>query len=124
MHLTQNQKWHTLGKLPQQFEDADITELKLFQRVKDDLTVNDQSNIILRGSRIVIPKALRDRAISIAHEGHQSLVKTKQLLREKVWFPGIDDNVKQKLDKCIACQANSLGSHPDPLQMSPLPPEP
>ena len=65
----------------------------------------------------MIPKALRDRAISIAHKGHQGLVKTKQLLHEKIWFPRID-SVKQKIDKCIACQANSSGNHPDPLQMS------
>ena len=79
---------------------------------------------MLRGSRIVIPKALQDRAISIAHEGHQGLVKTKQLLREKIWFPRTDDSVKQKIDKCIACQVNSSGNHSDPLQMSTLPPEP
>ena len=63
----------------------------------------------------------RERAIAIAHEKHQGLVKTKQLLREKVW---IDDRVKTKVEQCVACQANSLGSRPNPLQMSPLPPEP
>ena len=115
MHLTRTQEWHNLEKLSEQFKDADITELKLFKQVKDDLTINDQSNIMLRGSRIVIPKALRDRAISIAHEGHQGLVKTKKLLLEKIWFPRIDDSVKQKVNKCIACQANSSGNHPDPL---------
>ena len=83
----------------------------------------NQANIILRGSRIVIPKNLRDRAISIAHEGHQGLVKTKQLLCEKVWFPKIDNEVKKKIEQCTPCQANSCGSRPDPLQMSPLPPK-
>ena len=71
----------------------------------------------------MIPKALQDRAISIAHKGHQGLVKTKQLLHDKIWFPRID-SVNQKIDKCIVCQANSSGNHPDPLKMSPLPPEP
>jgi len=52
------------------------------------------------------------------------LVKTKQLLREKVWFPNIDGRIKLKVEQCVACQANSSGSRPDPLQMSPLPPEP
>ena len=28
IHLTQNQQWHNLDDLPQQFEDADIAELK------------------------------------------------------------------------------------------------
>ena len=61
--------------------------------------------------------------MSIAHEGHQGLVKTKQLLREKIWFPKIDEEVKKLINNCMACQANSPASHPDPLQMSPLPPE-
>ena len=58
------------------------------------------------------------------HEGHQGLVKTKKLLREKVWFPGIDEEVKRIIDSCIPCQANGPENRPDPLQMSPLPPEP
>ena len=66
------------------FEDADGGELALFKRTKDKLTVNDETNIILRDSRIVMPTSLRPRAIAIAHEGHQGLVKTKRLLREKV----------------------------------------
>ena len=70
------------------------------------------------------PTVLRERAIAIAHEGHQGLVKTKKLLREKVCFPGIDNMVKQKIEKCIACQANGSESRPDPLHMSPLLPKP
>ena len=56
--------------------------------------------------------------MSIAHEGHQEIVKSKQLLQEKVWFPGIDNFVIEAIDKCIACQANGQENKPDPLQMS------
>ena len=122
-YLIQNDSWNSLHTLPEKFKDVDCAELSRFQRVKDDLTVNDQANIILRGNRIVIPKTLRERAISIAHEGHQGLVKTKKLLREKVWFPKIDDEIKRRIEQCAPCQPNSCGSRPDPLQMSPLPPE-
>ena len=86
--------------------------------------VNDELTIVLKGSRIVIPEQLREKAVSLAHEGHQGLVKTKQLLREKVWFPGIDKYVKRVVDTCIACQANGPENRPDPLQMSQLPPAP
>ena len=106
------------------WEGVDQSELQLFSKVKHELTVNDDSGIILRGSRIVIPTSLRQKAISLAHEGHQGLVKTKKLLREKVWFPRIDEETKQMIDKCIPCQANGPENRPDPLQMSPLPPEP
>ena len=39
-------------------------------------------------------------------------------------FPRIDDDVKKMIDECIPCQANGCENRPDPLQMSPLPPEP
>ena len=122
-NFIRTKSWRNIDKLPQQFQDADCTELNPFKQVQHDLTVNGQMNIILRDKRIVIPAVLRDKAISIAHEGHQGLVNTKQLLREKIWFPGINDAVKKMIDKCIACQVNGPNNHPDPLQMSPLPPD-
>ena len=100
------QSWRNIDKLPQQFQDVDRTELNHFKQIQHNLTVNGQTNIILRDRHIVVPAALRDKAISIAHGGHQGLVKTKQLLHEKIWFPGIDDAVKKMIEKCIACQAN------------------
>ena len=55
---------------------------------------------------------------------NQGLTKTKQLIREKVWFPGIDSWVKREIEKCLPCQANSPEKHPEPLQMTTLPPAP
>ena len=49
-----------------------------------------EADLIIRGNRLVIPTKLRQQVISLAHEGHQGLIKTKKLLREKVWFPKID----------------------------------
>ena len=92
--------------------------------MKTELTLNEQDGIILRGSRIVLPECLRLKAVQIAHEGHQGLVKTKQLLCEKVWYPGIDKQAKQTIDACMLCQANGPSSHAEPLTMTSLPPEP
>ena len=39
--------------------------------------------------------------MSLAHEGHQGLVKTKALIRERVWFPGIDRLVEQTVESCL-----------------------
>ncbi len=73
---------------------------------------------------LVVPTVLREKAISLAHEGHQGLVKTKHLLREKVWFPGIDQLAKRTIETCLTCLANNPDNCPAPLQMSPLPPTP
>ena len=123
--ITQN-KWELVDRNEKesQSEGVELNKLKLFSRVKDELTVNGEMNIILRDTRIVVPTSLHQKAIELAHEGHQGLVKTKKLLREKVWFPRIDEEVKLMIDRCIPCQANGLQNRPDPLQMSPLLPEP
>ena len=121
--LIRTNGWDSLNDLSDQ-TGVNMTELKQFSKISEELTVNDEASIILRGSRIIMPEKLRERAVNIAHEGHQGIVKTKQLIREKIWFPGLDDEVKKVISDCLACQANVPDQRPDPLQMSPLPPDP
>lgn len=90
--------------------------IRPYLSVKTELTVVD--NLILRGSRIVIPASLQQSTLRLAHEGHQGIVKTKQLLREKVWWPGIDQAVERLIRVCIACQAQGSSAAPQPLHMT------
>ena len=48
-------------------------------------------------------------------------MKTKALLREKVWFPGIDKLTDETIKQCIPCQATGRPDPPQPLAMSELP---
>ena len=109
-------KWHQLDA----YTDAATEALVSLRAVKDELTVMND-DVILRGSRLVLPAVLHTRAIELAHEGHQGLTKTKALIRSKVWFPGIDSMTECILRKCIPCQANSNRQHSEPLNMSMLP---
>ena len=73
----------------------------------------------------MVPPSLRQKVVYIAHRTHQGIVKTKQLIREKVWFPGIDKVVEETVKKCIPCQASYPGhSHREPLCPTLLPSEP
>ena len=98
----------------------EIDTVKPFKSVKDELSISP-NYIVLRGTRIVLPASLRQRAIDIAHESHQGLSKTTALMREKVWFPDIDKLIKDTLDRCIPCQAVGRPAPPQPLQMSEMP---
>ena len=122
--LFRNRKWHELENLPSEHHEADQAEFKLFRKAQQELSVIDKSDIVLKNTQIVVPTVLCEKALSLSHEGHQGPVKTKRLLREKVWFPGIDQLTKRTVETCLACQANSPDNRPDPLQMSPLPPAP
>ncbi|CAB4012399.1 Transposon Ty3-I Gag-Pol poly [Paramuricea clavata] len=95
-----------------------------WQKVKEELTVGVTAQIILRGTRIAVPRKLQERIVNLAHEGHQGVVKTKSLLREKVWFPGIDKLVEKKVQSCCVCLISTPESKCEPLKMSPLPKAP
>ena len=108
------------------FEPAKRLEInhktyRALERVQQELTVCSTNCIILRGTRIVVPEILQQRVIDLAHEGHQGIAKTKSLLREKVWFAGIDGAVERKVKSCMPCQVTTPETTREPLQMSPLP---
>ena len=71
--------------------DCDL--VKPYRNIKDELTVTPQ-NTVLHASCIVVTESLQQKAIDIAHDTHEGLMKTKALLCEKIWFPGIDQLVK------------------------------
>ena len=94
---------------------------RALEQVPGELTVCYTHCIILQGTRIVIPEIMQQRVIDLAHDGHQGIAKTKSLLREKVWFAGIDGAVEKKVKSCLACQATTPEANREPLRMSPLP---
>ena len=56
--------------------------------------------LILRRTRIVIPKKLRPRVLSLAREGHLDIVGTKQKLCSKVWWPGMEKDAETPCKTC------------------------
>ena len=62
--------------------------------------------------------------VKMAHEGHQGIVCTKQLLRAHVWFPGIDKMVEKHVGNRLACQATIPCHSREPRQTSDLPTRP
>lgn len=93
--------------------------LREYAPVIDELSIAE--GLVLRGSQIVVPVNLRDRVIKLCHEGHLGIVKTKQLLRSKVWFPGIDRRVESEIADCLPCQACVGRKQREPLCMTELP---
>ena len=100
-------KWH------------DNPTLKPFEKMKNEFL--DSDGIVLRGKRILLPKSMRKRALNVVHEGHLGIEKCKNLLRAKVYWPGMDTDVTNHINSCIPCQANSKSSQSLPIQMSELP---
>ena len=82
-HYIQHGNWHEC-KMP------------YYTRVKNELYV--LRKLVLRGTRIVIPRRLRDGVLHLTHEGHQGIVKMKQRFRSKVWWPRMDKYADHAMD--------------------------
>ena len=73
--------------------------------------------LILMNNRILIPTTLRQKVLNLGHQGHLGNVKMKALLRTKVWWPNINNDIENFIKSCASCTATSL---PDkPLQIHP-----
>lgn len=111
-------KWHDEGK---------ETDQRLFHTLylcRSELAVADNLPIILKGHQIVLPQSLHDRVIDIAHSGHQGIIKTLSLLREKIWIPNMQNRVENAVNNCMQCQISTPKTTREPLRMSPLPSAP
>ena len=91
--------------------------LQSYQQVFEELSIC--GDIIVRGSKIVLPKQLRQKAVELSHEGLQGIVKSKHYLRSHLWFPGIDGQVTQIVGKCLPCQAATDNTQKEPLKSIP-----
>ena len=118
IHSLKTELWHMPTCVP------DEDSFQIFKSIKSELAFSEEKGVLLRGTQLVIPKKLQQRVIDIAHEGHQGIIKTKKLLREKVWFPRLDNLVEATVKCCLACLSTTKEYNTEPLKMTPLPTAP
>ena len=77
--------------------------------MKQKLSVAE--GLIFRESRIVPPPTLQRKVVKLGHSlGHLGQTKTKQMLREKYWFP-----------QCYECQVATKGDREEPIKVNSIP---
>ena len=67
---------------------------------KDELSVDD--GYLLGGRRVVIPGLLQSQLLDQLHECH-GMCRMKALVRSYVWWPGIDQDIEDKVRSCDVC---------------------
>ena len=96
-----------------------------FEKCKQYMTVAGElcviGQLVLRGTRIVIPQKLLPRTLALAPEGHLGVVGTKQNLRTKVWWPGMDRAADRHCRTCHGCQLVARPDPPEPIRSTTLP---
>ena len=98
---------HKMLKLQQAIKTQrwNDTLLRPYKPIRSEFALHD--GLILSRTRLISPEALLQQAVDLPHAGHQGVVKTKSLLREKGWFPGIDILVERKIRQYIPRRATT-----------------
>ena len=97
-------------------------QCKPYMPVAGELCISGQ--LVLRGTRIVLPSKLRPQALALAREGHLGIVGTKQNLRSKVYWPGMDKAAEKHCKSCHGCQLVAQPNPPEPIRSTALPDAP
>ncbi|XP_043211322.1 uncharacterized protein K02A2.6-like [Amphibalanus amphitrite] len=95
-------------------------ELQPFYNCREELSL--VGDLVVRGQRVIVPAALRTRMVSLAHEGHQGIVRSKQRARDIYWWPKMDTDIEEAVRNCDVCadvdksaRTRSAPLHPVPL---------
>ena len=101
-------------------KDSDIVP---FFSIRHELYV--MNGLIFRFNQIVIPSCLQQTVIKAAHSlGHLGMTKTKQMLREKYWFPDMNKMTENVVEKCYECQLTTKQHRQEPVKMTNIPEKP
>ncbi|XP_055522994.1 uncharacterized protein K02A2.6-like [Wyeomyia smithii] len=88
--------------------------LKSFEAVRLNLDVRE--GLLSKTGCVVIPESLREKTLAIAHRGHPSTAKIKNILRERVWWPGMNKDAESWVESCIICATNGKPEKPTPME--------
>ena len=86
-----------------------------------DLSIHNE--LLIRGSRIVIPKKIQPDILKQLHTDHQGMVKCKERARCSVWWPGITVDIEEYIKNCETCCRHQR-PRVEPLLPSKLPETP
>lgn len=112
--LTAVRRALTTGDWPQ--------ELSPYKAVQENL--RETNGVLTKDGLAVIPLALRQKALALAHKGHPGRSKTKSILRERVWWPAMGKAAEEFVDTCTACTLNGRREPPTPMERTRLPEAP
>ena len=76
-------------------------EIKPYWNRREELSLED--GCVLWGRRVVIPVKLQGYLLEELHECHPGMCRMKELARSFVWWPGIDQDIEDKVRFCVDC---------------------
>lgn len=92
-----------------------------YKHVFDELSV--VNGLQYRSSLLVVPDAMRNKVLTLAHEGHIGMRAMKRRVRETFWWPALDRQVEHFVRDCMECDKSQV-TIPSPVETIEVPDKP
>ena len=87
--------------------------LSPFRPVWGDLRV--EAGLVVMGERIVVPGPSRSGVLDSLHLSHSGITKTMAMARQQFFWPGMSNDVTQRVARCAPCRAQLPSLPMEPL---------
>ena len=72
---------------------------------RDELTI--VNGLVMKGNRVVVPASTSTETLNRLQDGHQGLTSTLQRARRTVYWPKLQDDISEMIQKCDKCQMHN-----------------
>jgi len=79
------------------------------------------NDIAFKGDRVIIPRKMRKDMLRIIHQSHLGIVRSKQLARDIMYWPGMNSQIEETVSQCAQCQEKRNRQVKEPLLPSEVP---
>jgi hypothetical protein len=80
-----------------------------------------ENGCVLKDEVILLPEALINKAITIAHAGHNGTQAVIDVIRKRYFFDKLSKRIRDYIKTCMPCQANTGHPATEPMIIQPAP---
>ena len=97
-------------------------EVHNLQEVEDSDPESSESEsptadgLLFKGTRLIVPKALKPEMLRQIHKSHLGIVKCRQRAREVLFWPGMSLDIEQMITNCSVCAEYAKKQPSEPLK--------
>jgi len=106
--------WETIqAGWPEKKADT-LPEVLPYYDIRD--TLSGQDGVLVKGQRVIVPKALRREMLQKLHAAHLGFESMMRRAKEVIYWPGMQNDIKQVADTCEVCQERKPNNQKETLQ--------
>ena len=86
--------------------------------------LNEAEGLIFKANQLVIPTAMRPDMLNLIHESHLGIEKCKSRARAALFWPGMSNDIYEKVSKCATCAKFKMSNQKEPMIAHEVPERP